>query len=75
MRLLARDNDPKSSESLQVVLISERIEVVRTPIAAPQAARSSPPVEAPVIRRDRLGGIIREYAGSMNGDRVLGTNT
>jgi transposase InsO family protein len=43
----------------------------------PPAGRPQPPnpdTDARVLRRDRLGGLIREYAQVAQGDRVFGTH-
>ena len=65
------------------LVLSEYVEHY-TSIARTGMLRQSPPVGAPirrpctnvrVLRRDRLGGLIREYAQVARGDGISGTHT
>jgi hypothetical protein len=49
----------------------------RTLCQSPPAGRERPPIMSPnirILRRDRLGGLIREYAQVAYCDRIFGTH-
>jgi len=61
-RVPIRDRDQTFTKPFDEVLASEHIEIVRTPPDGPRPRLLRTDGEFRVQRRDRLGGVIREYA-------------
>jgi hypothetical protein len=73
LRFLLRDRDTKFTTAFDTVVVAEAIRVLRTPVRTPQAnayaerwvgtvRREVLDRMLTVARRDRLGGLIHEYA-------------